>query len=549
MRKTGLCFLVVALAAALLSACSGPGDLPVKLQPQILKDGTTVLRKGNGAEPETLDPHRAQSVGASNILRDLYEGLVSKAPNGDLEPGGASAWEISEDRTTYTFNLRKDAMWSNGEPVTAQDYAYGLRRVVAPATGSPYAQVLAPVVNASAIIQGDLPPSSLGVEVLDKHRLRIQLNSPTPYFLGLLTHSSTYPAYRENIESHGDSFTLAENSVTNGAYVLSEWVVGSHIRLKRNRLYWDDEHTGVGQVDYLPITDVSSELKRYQAGEIDWTSSVPVPQLDQIREHIPEQLKTVPTLGVYYYGLNVTKPPLADAPELRRALSMALDREIITEKITRGGEIPAYSWVPGVVGDYQGPRMDFANWPREKRLAEAKRLYQAAGYSENKPLHLEIRYNTSESHKKLASVVANMWKVNLGVDTELINEEWKVFLQNVRSKQLTQVYRAGWIGDYNDPNTFLELMGSRFGLNGAGYKNPEYDALLEQIAVLPGGDKRQALMHQAEAILLRDQPVIPLYFYTSKNLIKPYVKGFEGNVLGHYYSKDISIEPVPQDAK
>lgn len=530
-------------AGCVLTACGGPDSFPTKEQAKILEDGQTVLRKGNGAEPETLDPHRVQSVGASTILRDIYEGLVSKAPNGDLKPGGAASWDISGDGKTYTFTLRDNAVWSNGEPITAEDYAYGLRRVVNPATASPYAQILAPVVNANQIIQAQLPPSALGVKVLDKNHLRIQLNSPTPYFLALLTHASTYPAYRPAVEEFGDGFSLPEHSVTNGAYTLAEWVVGSHIRLKRNTRYWDNANTGVDQVDYLPITDVASELKRYQAGEIDWTASVPIPQLDQIREHIPDQLKTVPTLGVYYYGLNVTQPPLADAPELRRALSMSLDREVITEKITRGDEIPAYGWVPGVVDNYEGARMDFAEWPRDKRLAEARRLYKKAGYSKDQPLHLEIRYNTSESHKKLASVVANMWHVNLGVDTQLINEEWKVFLQNVRSKQVTQVFRAGWIGDYNDPYTFLELMYSKFGLNGSGYNNPEYDALLDQAAVLPNGEQRKKLMRSAEATLLADQPVIPIYFYTSKVLIKPYVQGFEGNGLGHYYSKDITVVP------
>ena len=540
MPKRWPCWLLLGI---FLTACSGTDSIPVKMQPLILEDGSTVLRKGNGAEPETLDPHRAQSVGASNILRDLYEGLVSKAPNGDLKPGGAKSWEISEDRKTYTFELRENAVWSNGEPVTAEDYAYGLRRVVDPLTASPYAQIIAPIKNADAIIQNEMPVSELGVEVLDKTHFRIHLNSPTPYFLGLLTHSSTYPAYRAVIEKFGDKFTQPENSVTNGAYQLDEWVVGSHIRLARNPSYWDNANTGVDKVEYLPISDVNSELKRYQAGELDWTSGVPIPQLDLIQKHIPTQLKTVPTLGVYYYGLNVTKAPLKDAPKLRKALSMAVDREIITEKITRGGEIPAYGWVPKVVSDYQGAEMEFADWPREKRLAEARRLYKEAGYSEDKPLHLEIRYNTSESHKKLASVVAYMWRTNLGIDTELINEEWKVFLQNVRTRKVTEVFRAGWIGDYDDPYTFLELLYSKFGLNGSGYANLEYDALLDQAAKLPGGEQRQQLMRDAETILLTDQPVIPIYYYTSKSLIKPYIKGFVGNAQGHYYSKDITIEP------
>jgi len=295
-------------------------------------------------------------------------------------------------------------------------------------------------------------------------------------------------------------------------------------------------------VVYLPITDVASELKRYQAGELDWTAAVPVPQLGRVRYQVPDQLQTVPWLGVYYYGLNVTRPPFRDSPKLRRALSMAIDREIICERITRGGETPAYSWVPPAVSDYEPPQADYAGWARERRLDQARTLYREAGYGPDNPLTLELRYNTSESHKKLASVVANMWRVNLGVKVTLINEEWKVFLQNVRQRQVTQVYRAGWIGDYDDPQTFLSLLHSDFGLNGTGFSNDRYDELLDTAARTPAGEKRRALMQQAEALLLEAQPVIPVYFYTSKTLLKPYVKGFVGNPMGHYYSKDLSIE-------
>lgn len=528
---------------ALAAACSAPDDFPVKVEPEILDDGaTTVLRRGNGAEPETLDPHRAQSVGASNILRDLYEGLISKAPDGELEPGGAESWTISDDRRVYTFKLRQNALWSNGEPVTARDYVYGLRRSVDPLTGSAYAQILAPVVNAGDIIAGDKDPQSLGVEAVDDYTLRITLNQPTPYFLGLLTHSSTYPLYEPVVQAHPSNFTQPAHAVTNGAYRMSEWVVASHIRVVRNPSYWDDLNTGVDQVVYLPITDVASELKRYQAGELDWTAAVPVPQLDRVRYQVPDQLQTVPWLGVYYYGLNVTRPPFRDSPKLRRALSMAIDREIICERITRGGETPAYSWVPPAVSDYEPPQADYAGWARERRLDQARTLYREAGYGPDNPLTLELRYNTSESHKKLASVVANMWRVNLGVKVTLINEEWKVFLQNVRQRQVTQVYRAGWIGDYDDPQTFLSLLHSDFGLNGTGFSNDRYDELLDTAARTPAGEKRRALMQQAEALLLEAQPVIPVYFYTSKTLLKPYVKGFVGNPMGHYYSKDLSIE-------
>lgn len=533
------------LAGAVLLGCSGGGEqqtFPVKIKPEIRADGTAVLRRGNGAEPGTLDPSKAQGVPAANILRDLYEGLVSEAPDGALEPGGAKSWQISDDRKTYTFHLREDARWSNGKPVVAGDYVYGMRRTVDPATGSVYANILAPIKNAEAIIAGKKPPETLGVTAVDEHTLRIQLKAPTPYLLGLLTHSTTYPQYRPAVERYGESFTQPGHAVTNGAYVIKDWVVASRIVLEANPHYWDADNVGVGRVEYYPIENSASALKRYQAGELDWTETVPIPQLETIREHIPGQLKTTPTLANYYYGLNLTKPPFKNAPKLRQALSMAIDREVIVDKITRGGEIPAYSWVPPAVSDYHSARFDYADMSPEQRHAQARKLYRAAGYSDDHPLHVQIRYNTMEAHKKIASVIAAMWKKVLGVDVTLINEEWKVFLQHVAERKVTEVYRAGWVGDYDDPYTFLELLGSDFGINGTGYANPRYNALLKQAAHTPGGDKRKALLHKAEAVMLADHPVIPLYFSTGKRLIKPYVKGYVGNAMGHYYSKDIRIE-------
>lgn len=543
MRHSTLLLSVLVAAAATLAGCGNGGRdaFPVKMAPKVMADGTTVLRRGNGAEPGTLDPHKAQGVPAANILRDLYEGLVSEKPDGSLEPGGATSWTISDDRRTYTFDLRDDAVWSNGEPVTAGDYVYGLRRTVDPATGSVYANILAPIENAEAIIAGDKPPESLGVSAIDKGTLRIRLKAPTPYFLGLLTHSTTFPVYRPAVEDHGDQFTRPGNVVTNGAYTLEEWVVASRIVLKANPRYWDAENVGVGRVEYYPIGDTASELKRYQAGELDWTSSVPIPSLEEVKRHIPDQLRTQPSLSNYYYGLNVTREPFKDAPKLRRALSLAIDRETIVEKITRGGEIPAYGWVPPVVSDYEGVRLDYADWPHEKRLEEAHRLYRQAGYGEDNPLEVEIRYNTLEAHKKIASAIANMWSTALGVDVTLVNEEWKVFLQNVSERQVTEAYRAGWVGDYDDPYTFLELLHSDFGINGAGYDNPRYDELLARISRMEGGERRRELMREAEALMLSEHPVIPIFFGTSKRLIKPYVEGYVGNPMGHYYSKDFRI--------
>ncbi len=537
--------LIVVLCLPLLAACGNgkQDEAPAQSRnaPLINKDGSTVLRRGNGAEPETLDPHRAQSVNSSNILRDIYEGLVSEAPDGELVPGAAARWEISEDLRTYTFYLREEAHWSNGEPVTAADFVYGLRRCVDPATGSVYAEILTPIENAKVIIAGEAAPETLGVKALSDHVLEIRLKAPTPYFLGLLAHSSAYPAHQASVEKHGDQFTQPGNHVSNGAYQITDWVVASHITLERNPHYWDNDNSGVDVVKYLPIENAESEFKRYLAGELDMTSTLPIPQIEWAQKNLPQDYQKYPFLGVYYYGLNLTRAPFKDNPELRRALSLALDREIITEKVTRGDQIPAYSWVPPGVSDYQPAEASFAGWSREKRIEEARRLYREAGYSDENPLEVELRYNTSEGHKKIATAIASMWKTTLGAKVVMVNEEWKVFLQNVNTKKVTQVYRSGWIGDYNDANTFLELMHSKFGLNGTGYSNPQYDAYLDAASHESDINRRRELMHQAEQVLLEDMPVIPIYHYVGTRLVKPYIKGFVGNIMGHFYSKHLSI--------
>ena len=499
-----------------------------------------VLYKGNGPEPETLDPHRAEGVNTADILRDVFEGLTIEAPDGTVIPGEASRWEISADGRVYTFHLREALRWSNGEPLTAEDFVYSLRRSVDPATGSNYSSILAPIENAEAIVAGKLPPEQLGVQALDAHTLQIRLRAPTPYFLGLLNHSTTYPVNRGSIEKWGRQAFRPEHLVSNGAYKVVEWQVQSHVLLTRNHQYWDDAHTTIERVYYLNTEDVSSEFKRYRAGELDWTEGVPLAQMRWIQHNIPQEFRVHPYLGIYYYGLNLTQPPFKDNLKLRRALSMAIDRNVIVDKVIGMGQLPAYSWTPPLPG-YRQPIPEWASWPREKRLAEARRLYAEAGYSPEHPLNVEIRYNTSEDHKKIALVIAAMWKQYLGVQTQLINEEFKVFLRDRTQKKVTQAFRSGWIGDYNDPYTFAEIMESSNGQNDLGYDNPRYDALLEQAGHEADAQRRLELLEQAEKVMLDDQPMIPLYFYVSKRLVKPYVVGWQGNIMDHHYSKNMKI--------
>jgi oligopeptide transport system substrate-binding protein len=519
------------LALSLLLAAAASAQTLAPLQ---------VLHKGNGPEPETLDPHRGEGVSTSNILRDLYEGLVGEAPNGDLIPGTAQSWEISEDGKTYIFHLRDNARWSNGDALTAEDFVAGLRRSADPATGSNYSQILSPIEHAEDVTAGKLPPASLGVEAIDAHTLLIRLKAPTGYFLGLLTHSATYPIHRPSLEKFGRLAFRPEHLVSNGAYKAVEWVVQSHVLLARNRYYWNDAHTTIERVYHYCTEDLSSEFKRYRAGELDWTEEIPVTQARWIKVNIPQEFRVSPYLGVYYYGYNVTRPPFRDNLKLRRALSLAVDREVIVNKVLGTGELPAYGWLPPLSG-YTPQQPEWAVWPREKRLAEARRLYAEAGYSAAQPLEIEIRYNTHEDHKKIAIVIAAMWKQYLGVKATLVNEEFKVFLRDRTQKQVTQVFRAAWIGDYNDAYSFAELLHSRNGRNDMGYASAAYDALLEQASHQADASQRRLLLEQAERMALDDQPLIPIYFYVTKRLVKPYVVGWQGNIMDHHHTKDMRI--------
>lgn len=519
-----------------LTACGGSDDSKSSAKTAYVSD---TLRKGNGAEPATMDPHRAQGVTASNILRDLIEGLVSEAADGELIPGAAKSWTVNEDGTVYVFELRENGRWSNGDPVTADDFVFSLRRAVDPATGSNYAQILAPINNAEAIIEGTLPPSRLGVKALSPQQLEITLKGPTPYFLGLLTHSTSHPVHPASVQAHGDAFVRPGNFVSNGAYVLSEWQVQSHIKLTPNTHYWDAANRQVDNVLYYPIEDAESELKRYRADELDWTGTIPLSKCQWVKDNMGDDLKVHPYLGTYYYGLNNQKAPLNN-PQVREALSLGLDRQKLIEKFTRCSEIPAYGWVPPNINNYSQQTPEYAAWTQAERNKKALSLLNAAGYNAENPLSFELLYNTSEGHKKIALAIANIWQQALPINVTLTNQEWKVYL-DTRSQGNTQVYRAGWIGDYNDANTFLEIFHSKHGMNDVGYSNPEYDALLDAASTETDEDKRRSMLEQAEGILLNDHALLPIYFYVSKSLVKPWVKNYQGNIMDHHYSKRLAV--------
>ena len=500
-----------------------------------------VLNRGNGGEPDTLDPHRNEENSGSEILRDLFEGLTTETVDAHIVPGTAASWTISDDGLVYTFSLRPEAHWSNGDPVVAEDFVAGLRRTVDPATASTYAQILYPIENAEAVVTGRLPPTALGVRAIDDRTLEIRLATPTPYFLALLSHGTTYPIHRASLATHGSNFARAGNLISNGAYRLTEWVVQSHIKLGRNAHYWDADNAQIDTVYFHATENIDAELRRYRAGELDMTFQFPSSQYDWIQENLPGQLHNEPYISTYFYVFDVTEPPFDDI-RLRRALSMAIDRRVIAADVAGAGQPPAYGVVPDGVADYTAARYDWAALSDAERLAEARSLYAAAGHSAERPLRTEIRYNTSENHQRIAIAIAAMWRQNLGVETSLVNEEWKVMLQTRLDHSAWEVMRLGWIGDYNNAYTFLEIFESSHGQNFAGYSDPDYDALLTQITRERDPVRRRALMQSAEQRVLDAYPIVPLYFYTNKHLVKPYVEGFRANIMDHNYSRHLRVE-------
>ena len=507
-----------------------------------------VFRKNNGAEPGSLDPHRAEGVPASNILRDLFEGLVIELPNGEYVPGVAESWSVSDDSKRYVFTIRKNAKWSNGDKLTAEDYVFSLKRSVDPKTLSNYSSMLYPIQNAREIVLGEKQADELGVYAVGINTLVIELKEPTPYFLSLLTHSTTYPVHKASVEKLGALFTRPGNLISNGAFKLEEWRVQSHIKLVRNTQYWDDENTTLSEVYNYTLDEPNSSLKRYRAKELDFTDTTPLEQLPLIRACMASEYKVAPYFGSYYYGFNNTKPPFKNNPNLRTALNMAIDREILVNIVIGAGQIPAYSFVPPVK-TYQPIEPEWSGWTQEQRATEALKLYKEAGYSKESPLEIEILYNTSENHKKVALAVAAMWKQTLGVQTTLRNQEWKVFLETRRLQNETQIFRGGWIGDYDDPYTFSQLLHSENEMNHAGYNSPDYNALIDLAATKNAGEKRLDDLRAAERLLMKDLPIIPLYYYVSQHMIKPWVFGLEDNVMDHHYSKYVKIlkrEPIQQ---
>lgn len=532
--------LVTLFLSCLLAACGG-GETNVEAG-----NRQGILHFGNGAEPQELDPHVVTGVPENRIISTLLEGLVAKDPE-TLEPipAVAESWEISDDSRVYIFHLREDARWSNGDPVTAEDFRWSWWRALQPALGNQYAYMLFPIENAEAYARGDLEDfDKVGVQVLDSHTLKVTLANPTPYFLQLLDHQSTYPVHRGTIEQfgapdeRGTRWTRPGNYVGNGPFTLETWRLNDIIQVRRNPHYWAADEVGLEGVDFHPIENVSTEERMFRAGQLHITGTLPIDKIAVYREENPEVLQVAPYLGTYYYRFNVRRPHLDDK-RVRRALNLAVDRKAIVEQVTKGGEKPAYTFTPPDTMGYT------ADTSLRFDPAAARRLLTEAGYPRGEGFpEIELLYNTSEGHQKIAVALQQMWNEHLNIDIALNNQDWKVFLNSVQVGDYS-LARAGWIGDYVDPNTFLNMWVTDGGNNQTGWSNARYDEIVEKLA--PAAKSRQeryALLREAEGILLDELPIIPIYIYTSKSLIHPSVKGVPGNLLDHILFRNVRLEPM-----
>lgn len=532
------------LTTLTLTACSG-GKKPTE---DTTNDTATkssqaveqVLRRGNGAEPTGLDPQLSSDVPSGNIKRDLFEGLVTTDPAGKIVAGVAESWKVSEDGKTYTFKLR-DTQWSDGTPLTAKDFVFAWQRGVNPKVGASSTFMLYPVKNAEAITKGEIKDlNKLGVKAIDDHTLEVTLKAPTHYFLGLLTHPITYPLPQKVIEKHGEDWAKQGNIVTNGAFTLADWTPQSKIELTKSKTYWGKDDVKLDKVIFYPTEDMNSEFKRFRAGEIDFTYNVPADQLSIIKDKYAKQYHTYDNLGTHYYGFNTTKAPFKDNLALRKALAYSIDREKLTKNVLGQGNTPAYGIVVPTVENVKPYVPEYAKLTQEQRNAKAKEFYKEAGYSAEKPLELELLYNTNETHKKVAIAIASMWKENLGVKVDLYNQEWKVYLDK-RSSLDTQAFRAGWIGDYSDPNTFLDIWLPTSKINDIGFKSKKFSDLMAQASQEQDLAKRSELLHDAEKDLIDDFSVIPLYYFVTQHLISDKVQGFQPNVMNHHLSRHMYL--------
>jgi len=500
-----------------------------------------VYRRGEAGDPATFDPQKTSTVIEADVIYDLFEGLLTYDAGGALIPGAAESWSVSADGLTYIFKLRH-ANWSNGDPVRAGDFVFSFRRLLDPATGAQYANLYYPMKNARPVNEGKLGPATLGTRAIDDRTLEITLERPTPYFLSVLAHQTAAPVNPKNVRTFGDAFAKPGNLVGNGAFRLVSFTPNDETVLVRNPYFHAARDVAIDREIIESIDDRSAAFRRFRAGEIDSYDDAPAGQLAYVRETLKDEFHVAPSLGVLYLAFNTKKPPFDDA-RVRNALAMVIDREFLADMIWGGAMAPAYAFVPRGVDNYvTGIAAEFRDLSPIDRQDKARALLAHAGFGEKHPLNVEIRYNTSENNKATAIAIADMWKP-LSVSTSFINSDAKTHFALLQSGGDFDVARAGWIGDYSDPQNFLFLAQSDNGkLNYARWSNSTYDALMAKAATQTDLKARAETLAEAERLLLREEPVVPLLFYESKNMVSRRVQGWRDNLLDRHLARFLRIE-------
>ena len=535
------CGMLLAVVAG-ATGCTGKGQNNGDGGPARFQDDKSnamrILRRGLPGEPRSLDPQLAEDTFSFPVLRDLYEGLTAQDRNGQIVPGAAESWTVDESGTVYTFLLRPKAKWSDGERIVATEFVQGLRRAVDPQTASGSSALLAVIKGASDIIAGRKKATDLGVTAIGESTVRIELEHPAPFVLQVLSEPIAAPTH---IRANADARTpesADKTKVSNGAYTLESRIPGSFMELARNPNYWNASNVLIERVRYVNAESEATEIREYVAGQLDMTFTIPAPDLDRITQEHGAEIQTAPILGTLYLALDITEPPLRDNRDLRQALSMAVDRDLISERVTRG-VTPAYTFVAKGITGYTPPAYEWSQWPRERRLAYARTLFTRSGYSEKKPLHLTLYFNSNESLQRVMIAIAANWKQNLGVFTDLVSDEFRVFLAGRKDHSRWDVARLGWYADYNDPASFLEVFSRNNSQNDPGYTSSEFNNLIDAARIEPNPDRRILLLQKSEEVLLNDYPIIPVYFYTARRLVKPYLGGAVITPLNHTYSKHL----------
>ncbi|KEQ18433.1 hypothetical protein GZ78_13135 [Endozoicomonas numazuensis] len=498
------------------------------------------LKRALRGDPESLDPHLAIGTPEDHVTRELFEGLVTQDLQGNIIPGQAESWETSRDGTVWTFTLRKGLRWSNGKPLTAEDFEYSFKRLANPETASPYAWYLAAmgVKNADEITKGKKPVSTLGVKAGPGNTLTLELNRPAPYLLAMLTHRSMNPVPRAAIEAHGRDWVASGKIVNNGPFNLVKRIIREQIVLNQNSNYWNHKNTVLTEITFLPIESETAALNRYRAGELDMVSSVPTTHYKKLINEMPEQLKTSSSLATYYLTFNTREKPFNDV-RVRKALSYVLHREKITDNILGQGQKTAYTFTPETVTGFTAPEPDYKKMSPQERQASASKLLKEAGYSKDNPLTFTYIYNATDSNKHIAVAIQEMWQKQLPVKVELENLEWSTYLQRKLDGQY-QVARALWGGDYDDAITMLDVHTPEHGNNSSFYNSKRYNQLLDQARQTLDREERNRIYAEAELVLASDMPIAPIYWNSLNYLIKPDLRGISyDNPEGRIYSRDI----------